>query len=267
MADPKRTTQRTVRSVRNRASLGKSSEPALSRHKKSALECVRHDARSAAHTLRGFLELFVSGGLGPLSEEQRTAILHLSESAERLSDLTETSLDIVQSNQPFAPHELRRVVLSQLTQILVQSLSREAPDLTLSLELPSPEEPERATVLEPGAYAQLLRTLALVVSEHAGATLCVRISQTDLHTSLLILSPAELTDGGEPGITRSIPSHHAASRDLEAMCHAWRNRDYIRLKRCEALLARQHGTLLVAPDLKRVRAMLPLAHEPLIDRF
>lgn len=223
---------------------------------KNTLDCVRHDARSASHTLHGFIELLASGALGPLNLEQAQSMEHLQTAAGRIAELLETSLDLAQEKQPFHAHELTSSRLSLLTSGVVHSLLREQTALRISLEL-LPEQEELPTLVEPLAFTKVVRALIGLIADNTALPLGLRMAQTDLHTSLVI-SAREPDAETVESVTQSIPTRVAFSADFDVMARDWRNRDYLRLKRCEALLARQRGRLLVTPDLTRVRLMLPL---------
>ena len=70
---------------------------------RNALECMRHDARSAAHALSGFLDLLQMNELGTLSEEQRHALEHMAAAAERMNEITEIALELADAKRPLRP--------------------------------------------------------------------------------------------------------------------------------------------------------------------
>lgn len=243
-----------ARSSEDKRAAGPQTSPALQRRPKNTLDCLRHDARSAAHTLHGFIELLTSAALGTLNEEQLRALSHLQMAAARMTELVETSLDLALEKKRVQRHELSCSRLSPLTHKVVSGLQREQPNLQISLEL-LPEAQEAPSEVEPIAFTKVVRTLVELMSDNNPAALSLRVSQTDLHTSLVISARAESRT------PRNVPQsvmQPAASADLESMAHDWKNRDYLRLKHCQLLLNRQRGRLLVTADLTRVRLMLPL---------
>lgn len=219
-------------------------------------ECLRHDARSATHTLNGFLDLLVSGALGAISPEQEQSIGHLFEASQRMSELLDTAIDLAQQGGGPAAPELSSGRLSSVTRELLRSMARDHSELCLETELSL--EDEQLTQLEPGAFATSVRALILVLFENTRAPLRVSLSQTDLHTTLAIQACLDEPTLHDESVTQSLRAQVALSSDLDALAHELRNRDYLRLKRCEALLERQRGRLLVAPNLTRARLMLPV---------
>src|SRR5262245_58863613 len=84
-----------------RARAGRSGQaPALEKPAKSAVACMRHDARSAAHALGGFVDLLRMGALGALNEGQLQALDHMQTAAERLSEITDAALELAEATQP-----------------------------------------------------------------------------------------------------------------------------------------------------------------------
>ncbi|HEX6243207.1 MAG TPA: hypothetical protein VFZ61_19975 [Polyangiales bacterium] len=217
-------------------------------------DSLRHDARSAAHTMQGFLELFGSGVLGALSPIQEQSLRHLAQAAERMHELVETAIDLGRLEQT-EEDEPTPVLLSSLIHGLVHTLQREEPQLSLSY---GPDlVAEQRSLVRCVAFETALRTLLMVAREQCDARLEITLSQSDLHTTLTILActgEAPLSES----VSQSLPAHAALTSELGELEGEVRNRDYLRLRRCEALLERQRGRLMVAPDLSRLRLMLPI---------
>lgn len=219
---------------------------------RNALECMRHDARSAAHALSGFLDLLQMNALGTLSEEQRRAIKHMEAAAERMNEITESALELAEAKRPLRPSEVSRTCLVHVAQHVLYSVSRAQPSTNITFATEDALR-ELHVEMEHDRLRKLLTILMEVVRSTAPAQIDVRISRTDLHASLVIAARAE-----EASSLHAMPTKKAASTDLDAMAGAWSNREYVRLKRLESLLTRYKGRLLVAPDLTRMRMMLPL---------
>jgi hypothetical protein len=225
---------------------------------RSVLGILRHDAGSAAHIMQGFLDLFGSGALGKLSPVQEQSLGHMYQAAERMRELLETALDLGQPEGDAGRDEATSVQLSSLTQSVVHTLAQDEPRLSLLCDLLLPME--QPSLVRRGAFETALRTLLNVAREQGDAPLEIALAQTDLHTSLTILAGASeplLTES----VTQSLPVHAAFTTELDQLAPLLRNRDYLRLKRCEALLERQRGRLLVAPDLSRLRLLVPVQRE------
>lgn len=226
----------------------------VSRPAKDTFDCVRHDARSATHTLNGFLDLFASGALGPLSAAQEQSLGHLYQAASRISELLDTSLDLAEQGRSARPVELSSARLSSLVGHTAHGMMLERPSLALSIELDVADE--APTLLDPTSFRTVLTCLIGLVADNVSGAICLRIGQTDLHTSLTLYTPPQEEPLNEESITQSLPARQGLSADFEAMAHDLRNRDFLRLKRCEALLARQRGRLWASSDLARVRLSL-----------
>jgi hypothetical protein len=229
--------------------------PSFSKPARSAFDCVRHDARSATHTLNGFLDLLASGALGPLSVAQEQSLSHLYQAASRISELLDTSIDLAEQGHTARTPELTYARLSSLVGHQIHGMMRERPGLCLSVELDIADE--APTLVEQGSFRTVLTSLVGLLTDNVSGSISLRIGQTDLHTSLTLYTPLPQDTPTDASVTQSLPSRQGLSSDFEAMAHDLRNRDYLRLKRCEALLARQRGRLWVSPDLTRVRVMLP----------
>jgi hypothetical protein len=245
------------RSSLSMAPLSARSEPprVFSKPPKNAFDCVRHDARSATHTLQGFLDLFASGALGPLSEAQEQSMRHLYQAAGRIHELLDTSIDLAEQTRPQRPSEIANASLWNLTRQVSAALMHEQPGLSLTLE-PWPLE-ELPLQVEPLGFSKVLQCLVELLSENnQGVSINLRFSQTDLHCALTLVANLSVPPPAAESVTQSLPQGLGLSADFEAMAHDFRNRDYLRLKRCEALLARQRGRLMVTPDLSRVRVSL-----------
>jgi signal transduction histidine kinase len=213
---------------------------------------MRHDARSAAHALGGFFELLHSGALGALSDDQLRALKHMQTAGEHLSEITESALELADAKRPLRPSEVSRTCLLHVAQHVLYAASRAAPKTNLTFAAEDGSD-ELHVQMEHDRLRKLLQIVVDVAYSSAPAQIDVRVSRTDLHASLVLAARAE-----EASTLSPVPTKNVASNDLDAMAGAWSNREYVRLKRLESLLLRHKGRLLVAPDLTRMRVMLPL---------
>lgn len=220
---------------------------------KDVHQCIRHDARSAYHALSGFVELLTHGSLGAISDDQRHSLGHIRSSAHQLLELIESSVELSRPQAPRSDLDLRVVSLEAVLVTLVHSMVREQPGLQLELQRgPATHDLLVQVELEP-----LMSTLHTLVQLVAGPTLHevqLRLSQTDLHAVLVI---SALHD--DASVTQSMPLPHPALSNVDGVSDLLESRTYVRLKRCESLLRRQHGKLMIAEDLGRVRLALPKA--------
>jgi hypothetical protein len=233
----------------------RSDPPRFCKPPKTAFDCVRHDARSATHTLQGFLDLFASSALGPLSPGQEQSLRHLYQAAGRINELLETTMDLAEEGRPQRPSELASASLRELTNQVATTLMRDRPGLSITFEPGAAAE--QPGLVEPLALTKVLQCLLeLLADNHEGAAIVVRLAQTDLHSALTLLVSQPEPPISTESVTQSLPQRLGLSADFESMAHDLRNRDYLRLKRCEVLLSRQRGRVLVTPDLSRVRVTL-----------
>jgi light-regulated signal transduction histidine kinase (bacteriophytochrome) len=213
---------------------------------------MRHDARSASHALSGFVDLLRREVLGTLSEGQLRALEHVQVATERLTEITDSALELAEAKRPLRPSEVSHTCLVHVAQHVLYAVSRSAPETNLTFAADDGIHALHVQ-MEHDRLRQLLHILLDVAGGSSSAQIDVRVSHTDLHASLVLSARPE-----ENSTLRTVPSKNAASTDLDAMAGAWSNRDYVRLKRVESLLLRHKGHLLVAPDLTRMRMMLPL---------
>lgn len=213
---------------------------------------MRHDARSATHALSGFVDLLQADALGALSAEQRRALAHIQAAAERLTEITESAIELSDIKRPLHASETTATCLAHVTQQVLYAVSRRAPELNLSFAAADGIESLRVEV-EHDALRRLLQILLDLVTASLPSQIDVRLSRTDLHASLVFSAYHE-----ESSVLTAVPSHKPASTDLDAMASSFGNREYVRLKRCEALITRHKGRLLVTEDLARIRLMLPV---------
>jgi signal transduction histidine kinase len=219
---------------------------------RNALECMRHDARSAAHALSGFLELLQIEALGAMSAEQQLALKHMEAATERMAEIMESALELAEAKRPLRASELSSTCLIHVAQHVLYAASRATPETSMTF-LAEEGLAQLHVQMEHQRLSTLLQILLEVARSTAPGQIDVRVSRTDLHASLVLNARA-----AEGSTLRVVPTANATSTDLDAMAHAWSNRDYVRLKRLESLLLRHKGRLLVAPDLTRMRVMLPL---------
>jgi hypothetical protein len=222
---------------------------------KNPLECIRHDAGSAVHSLHGFVELLSAGTFGPMTEAQLRSIHHLKGAAQRLFELIESSIEL--SGPVLVSSELRATSLSRLVTGIVHSSMRERSGVCIELECPSQdaEEPVLATV-EPESFTRALNLIFDTLVESGRLSFSLRVGRTARHALVDVTGERH-----ETGVTRSIPMQRIARGYVDSMSGALSNRSYLQLKRCEALLARQGATLQLAGDLSRLRIALPLTQK------
>ena len=221
-------------------------KPALEKPSKDVQQCIRHDARSAYHSLSGFIELLSRSTLGPISEEQQLALAHIRSSANRLMELTESSVELGQREPHFSDAERRLISFEGLLLTIVNSMMREQPPQRIELQI-APCCHGLASYVEPEELTRTLRILIAVLAGPSQRELQFRLSQTELHVVLVL---STLRDEGS--ITQSMPISTPIS-SVDSASDSLESRDYVRLKRCESMLQRQQGGLLVADDLSRIR--------------
>jgi hypothetical protein len=229
----------------------------LEKPAKNPLECIRHDAGSAVHSLHGFVDLLSMGACGPMTEAQLRSIHHLKGAAQRLFELIESSLELTQPGLMLASSELRVASFAGLVRGIVHSSARERSGVTIELDCPLPEEQADAPVaVDPESFTRALNLVFDALVENGHARFAVRVRERRGHAVVDVSLERE-----EHSVTQSIPMQRIALAEVDQVSVGLSNRCYLQLKRCEALLKRQGGSLQLAPDLARVRVALPLAQE------
>jgi light-regulated signal transduction histidine kinase (bacteriophytochrome) len=223
---------------------------------KNPLDCIRHDAGSAVHSLHGFVDLLSMGAFGPMTEEQLRSIHHLKGAAQRLFELIESSLELTQPGLGPAVSELRVTSLARLVRGIVHSSARERSGVAIELETPADANAEVAVTVDPESFVRMLNLLFDVLVESGRASFSVRVREYRGQAVVELSAERE-----EQSVTQSIPMQRIALGEVDHVSEALSNRCYLQLKRCEALIKRQGGSLQLLADLARLRVALPLARE------
>lgn len=226
----------------------------LEKPAKNALDCIRHDAGSAVHSLHGFVDLLSMGAFGPMTEAQLRSVHHLKGAAQRLFELIESSLELTQPGPGVAPSELRVTSLVRLVRGIVHSSARERSGLTFELEALADADEEIPVAVEPEALRRGLNLIFDVLEESGHKSIAVRLRERNGQVALDVSSERE-----ERSVTQSIPMQRIALGEVDHVSGSLSNRCYLLLKRCEALVKRQAGSLQLLADLTRLRIVLPVA--------
>lgn len=248
----------SVRPPAPRAAREAWSLPELDQEKpaKNPLDCIRHDAGSAVHSLHGFVDLLSMGAFGPMTEAQLRSIHHLKGAAQRLFELIESSLELTQPGLDLAASELRVTSLARLVSGIVHSSARERSGVAIELETPADTDAEVPVALDPESFVRVLNLLFDVLVESGRASFSVRVREYRGQAVVELSAERE-----EQSVTQSIPMQRIALGEVDHVSGALSNRCYLQLKRCEALIKRQEGSLQLLADLARVRVALPLARD------
>lgn len=220
---------------------------------KNPRECIRHDAGSAVHSLHGFVELLSMGAFGPMTEAQLRSVHHLRGAAQRLFELIESSLELTQSGSPLSPADLRVTSLTRLVSGIVHSSARERSELTIELECPETGAADLPVAVDPESLTRALNMIFDALAANGHASFGVRVRAIREHALVDVAAERE-----ERSVTQSIPMHRISLAEVDQVSGGLSNRCYLQLKRCEALIERQGGSLQILSDLTRVRVLLPL---------
>jgi hypothetical protein len=227
----------------------------LEKPAKNPLDCIRHDAGSAVHSLHGFVDLLSMGAFGPMTEAQLRSIHHLKGAAQRLFELIESSLELTQPGLALAS-ELRVTSLARLVSGIVHSRARARSEVTIELECPAEGEDDLPVEVDPESFVRALNLIFDALEETGRTSFSVRLRDSRGHATLDISSQRE-----ERSVTQSIPMQRIALTEVDQVSGGLSNRCYLTLKRCEALIARQGGSLQLLADLARTRISLPLVRD------
>jgi signal transduction histidine kinase len=120
------------RTIELRDALHRLSE--LNQLKANFISNVSHELRTPLTHLKGYLDLFAEGGLGPLSEDQARALEVCRRSSERLQSLIDDLLMFSQASQGTLTLEYEAVDLEHLCRQAVMSAVGKAEDRGIRLE-------------------------------------------------------------------------------------------------------------------------------------
>lgn len=228
----------------------------LEKPAKNPLDCIRHDAGSAVHSMQGFVELLSMGAFGPMTEAQLRSIHHLKGAAQRLFELIESSLELTQPELGPTSPVLRVTSLVRLVSGIVHSSMRERAGVAIELEAPADAGAEVPVAVDPESFVRALNLIFDALVENGRVSFGVRVREYRGQAVVELAAERE-----EQSVTQSIPMQRIALGEVDQVSAALSNRCYLQLKRCEALVKRQGGSLQLLADLARVRLALPLAQD------
>ncbi len=208
--------------------------------KRDALTRVRHDLRSVVHSVVGYSDLLAGERYGALSPDQARFVSHVRSAAEQLQELVDACIELSRPACDRHATELPPVRLGQALKRIRNGLLGK--ELVCNLRV-DPELEGRQFVLDLPPIEKALLGLALVVSRE-GALACVLCVRPRDESIVICLTSNDLED---PSSCLTVPD------ELED--HTG-NRDFVRLKVGEVLLARQNISLRLTRTLDRIELVL-----------
>lgn len=206
--------------------------------KRDALTRVRHDLRSLVHSVVGYSDLLAESRYGALSSEQTRFVKHVRSAAEHLQELVDTCIELSRpaNTQDARGVELPEAPLGQTLRRIRSALAERGVACDVSTV---PELEQRVLVWDIPALERALIGLSLVVTRDATVSCTLHVSRRSGRL-LLSLRASDATESLVPMC------------GLEQLEDQVGNRDFVRLKLGEVLLARQGGALRIANALDAV---------------
>jgi light-regulated signal transduction histidine kinase (bacteriophytochrome) len=208
--------------------------------RRDALTRVRHDLRSLVHSVVGYSDLLASARYGTLSAEQARFLDHVRTAADQLQELVDTCIELSRPLDETCALEPMRIPLGAALKHVQAGLAGESIRCTLSVQAPA-EALECA--LELPVLMRALRSIALVIS-HEGTLPCTLSAAQDAHRVVIGLCGPE------------DPHRTIAWSRLDALEDDVGNRDFVRLKLGEVLLARYGIGLKLTAELDQCELTL-----------
>ncbi len=113
----------------------------LNQLKANFIANISHELRTPLTHIKGYQELLLSGDLGPLSDEQTSAMSAIQRATQRLERLIEDLILYATSERTHMPIEPARTDLTRLIREVVEQSGRKAADQKLDLILLHPDPP------------------------------------------------------------------------------------------------------------------------------
>ncbi|MET0339361.1 MAG: histidine kinase dimerization/phospho-acceptor domain-containing protein [Polyangiales bacterium] len=201
--------------------------------KRDALTRVRHDLRSLVHAVTGYSDLLATPSYGALSPEQQRFVANVRTAAEQLQELVDACVELARPVGETSAMELPTVLLGSALEHVVKGLATERVTCALAIE---PALSTRLIVLDVSACLGACKALASVITGD-GARACVMTALREGDRVVVRLA----VDGAPMDGTLT---------DVEALTEDLGNRDFVKLKLAETLLARQGVQLLVSRTLE-----------------
>ncbi len=217
----------------------KTGRTAAFKPKRDALTRVRHDLRSIVHSVVGYSDLLASERYGALAPDQARFVSHVRSAAEQLQELVDSCIELSRPPTDRHAHELPPVRLGHALRRVRNGLLGK--ELVCDLRI-HPELEGRQLVLDLAPVEKALLGLALVVSRE-GALACALSARPQGEQIVICLTSSDVE-----GVA-------CLTRPDELEDHTG-NRDFVRLKVGEVLLARQGIALRLTPGLDRIELEL-----------
>ncbi|MDB4975065.1 MAG: sensor histidine kinase [Myxococcaceae bacterium] len=210
--------------------------------RRDALTRVRHDLRSLVHSVVGYSDLLAEPHYGSLSLEQARFVGHVRLAAEQLQELVDTCIELSRPANDTYALELPEAPLGQILRRVRNTLV--ARGVVCDLSIPTALE-MRMHSFDIVQLERALVGLSLVLTREGAVTIALGVSESATEL-LLSLRASDSPDAPY------LPS------ELEELADQVGNRDFVRLKLSEVLLARAHGDLKLAQALDVALVAFPL---------
>lgn len=198
--------------------------------RRDALTRVRHDLRSLVHAVVGYSDLLANDHYGPMGSEQRSFVEHVRAAASQLEELVDVCVELSRPSEQI-PVAASSVAIGALVPRLRHHLASHA--LACDVQLaPALEGHSLAVDIE--LTERALLELARVVTRERAPSCVLRVHE-QRGRLVLELAACRTTQPSE------LSSVDALENELI-------NRDFVRVKLAEVLLARQSLKLRISPE-------------------
>lgn len=186
------------------------------------LNVASHELRTPISIIKGYHELFMDGSLGPLSQQQGSALGAIRSSVERLDRIAEDATWMSQMQDERPRLELADHQVSTLVELSIQAALREARERTVAVA--SEMDPELPRVRLDGirmtqAITSLVRNGIRFTPDGGGVTVRARVEGSklviDVQDSGIGMSDDECRRIFERPVVVGDAMHHHSSEGLE----------------------------------------------------
>ncbi|MET0343968.1 MAG: histidine kinase dimerization/phospho-acceptor domain-containing protein [Polyangiales bacterium] len=201
--------------------------------KRDALTRVRHDLRSLVHAVTGYSDLLTTPTYGSLTPEQARFVSHVRGAAEQLEELVDAAIELAQPSIEASALELPTVLLGSALEHVRAGLAAERVSCKLSVDA---DLATRLMMLDVGACLRAFKALASVISRQGARDLAI----VTLREGERVVVRLEVEGAPRDGTLT----------DVESLSEDLGNRDFVKLKLSEVLLARQGFQVVVSRMLE-----------------
>ena len=207
--------------------------------RRDALTRVRHDLRSLVHTVLGYSALLKTENHGALTEAQRAFVGHIQGAAQEIEQLVDVWLELSRPEGAAAPEGRAPIALAAL---LARSRHRLTTAQIASLPWIHRVPEQRPVAVDVDTLERALLEIARVVTREESEA-CLLSARDEGGRVVLALAMSGALIGELMAV--------------DALDNELSNREFVRLKLSEVLLAREGASVLLSADARYAEVWLP----------